>query len=111
MLGWHGNGFLPSTLSVLHIIIWKFVIISLTRIELQGDKWDTDAIWKQALHRTRTRILSHSEGARRWAMARWSKGQGIPDTVLQRWNKQVYPLATYTEDGELRWIIQLDGTA
>ena len=83
MLGWYGNGFLPSALSVLHIILWKFVIIALTRIELQGEKWDTKAIWKQALYRTRTRILSHSEGVRRWAVARWSKGQGIPEAVLQ----------------------------
>ena len=41
-------------------------------------------------------------------MQRWTRGEGIPEAVLQRWNKQVYPLATYTERGELSWTIRLE---
>ena len=107
MLGWMGSSYLPPALSALRIIIWKFIVITLTRIELQGERWNTKAIWAQALQRTHTRLLAHSEGARRWAVARWAKGDTVPEGVLARWNRQVYPLAIYDEAGRLTWKVSL----
>ena len=107
MLGWMGSSYLPPALSALRIIVWKFIVISLTRIELHGERWNSKAIWAQALHRTRTRLLAHSEGARRWAVARRAKGDTVPKGVLERWNRQVYPLAMYDEEGSLTWKVSL----
>ena len=107
MLGWMGSSYLPPALSALRIIIWNFIVITLTRIELHGERWNSKSIWAQALHRTRTRLLAHSEGARRWAVARWARGEEVPERVLERWNRQVYPLATYNEAGHLTWKVSL----
>ena len=107
MLGWMGSAFLPSALSALHIILWKFVILTLARMDIHGEKWDSKAIWNQTLYRTKVRFLAHAEGARRWALARWAKGEMVPDGVVARWNKQVGPIAYYDAQGCLIWKVPL----
>jgi len=44
-------------------------------------------------------------------MARKSKGEGIPEAAVHRWCRLVHPLATYNEEGELLWTLQLAAKA
>ena len=107
MLGWMGSAYLPPALSAIHIILWKFIMITFTRIEIHGEKWDTEAIWAQTLHRARTRFIAHAEGARRWSVARWAKGDTIPVGVITRWNRQVEPVAYYDDEGNFKWKVPI----
>ena len=60
-----------------------------------------------AIYRSRVRFLAHAEGARRWAVARWAKGEMIPEGVITRWNRQVDPVASYDNEGRFKWNIPL----
>ena len=53
-LGAYKGGVLSGALSDLHIIVWKFVLISFTQVETQGGKFKPHTIWKQAVCRYET---------------------------------------------------------
>ena len=51
-------------MSAMHVIMWKFIIIAMTRMETENAKWNEDNIWKQTMGRLRTRLNAHAEGVR-----------------------------------------------
>ena len=91
---------LPSALSALHIILWKFVGIALVRVETDNAKFKPRRIWSDALRRFSVRITAHKEHIRRWLHARDLRGEmGIPPNALDRHNSTLAPVATLSEEG------------
>ena len=93
----------------MHVILWKFVIIELTRVELEGAKWRSENIWQQTIFRTRTRILAHAFGVRLAVMRNISRGKEVDKNAIERWNKTVKPLAKYNEEGGVCWTGAIAG--
>ena len=99
-MGWWDAG--ESTLSDLHVIIWKFIIIHFTAVD---HAVDTDAqrfveshVWKAAVWRQKSRLEAHAEKIRRRIL--WNEGPVAPK-VLEAMAAEVTPLVeSYTEDGE-----------
>ena len=89
---------LQGGLSALHVILTKFMLISLTQVDTDGARYDTEAIWKAAVARCNGRLsalhtLLHRLSISQDAIDR----QPIP---LTSFNKAIAPLAelVYDED-------------
>jgi hypothetical protein len=74
LLGLTGGEALPSALSVLHVLLWKFIIISFTRVDMHGERFEPKEIYRAALLRLDTRLKAYAERVRRRALARRAKG-------------------------------------
>lgn len=104
------NEGLRGSLSDLHIIIWKFVIIDITAVDTQGSHFDAKRTWKAALRRQRDCLDAHAEKVRRIVLA--SEGP-LHSMRLAQLSDEVHPLvAGYDEDGEQQllkqWLEVLD---
>ena len=87
----------PGTLSDLHIIVWKFVILHMVRVETDKVKFDRHEIWRCAIRRQEGRLQAHAERTRRRVI---TKG-GLPALEMQRLSAEVAPLAEYNDSGNL----------
>jgi len=97
VLGITRDGFLQGTLSDLHIILWKFVIIQMVAVDENSQKYVPAEVWKSAVRRQRGRLEAHA-GKVQLQMTR--KGPASR-TQLDSWTTQVLPLAAgYGEDGQ-----------
>ena len=74
VLGMFGGQPLPPGLSALHIILWKFAIIAFAQADEKRAAFVPADIWKTALRRLRSRMLSHEEAQRRRVAANRSRG-------------------------------------
>ena len=52
---------LPGALSVLHCLLWKFVLISFTRVDTEGAEFKPDEIWRASVLRLHSKIISRHE--------------------------------------------------
>lgn len=108
VLGITRDGFLPGTLSDLHIILWKFVIIHMVAVDEDGQKYYPEAVWKAAVRRQRGRLEAHA-GKVQLQMIRKVH---TPRTQLDSWTAQVIPLVScYEENGQQTpsdpWLLTL----
>ena len=94
---WKG---LPSALSALHIIVWKFVVIAFTRAETENAKFVPDRIWSDAVRRFSVRINAHCERVRLTALKRRNSGDGYPTELKESANATLEPVARLSEDGD-----------
>ena len=93
-LGHTGIDFLQGTLSDLHIILWKFVIIHMVAVDEDGKKFDSKEVWKAAVRRQRSRLQAHA-GRVQIRIIR----QGAPNSSqLDSWSTQAQPLITGYDD-------------
>lgn len=81
--------FLPGTLSDLHIILWKFVIIHMVAVDEEGRKFVPQEVWKAAVRRQRGRMEAHA-GKVQLKINRC--GSATP-SQLDSWTAQIQPLA------------------
>ena len=88
---------LPGTLSDLHIILWKFIILGMVKVETEQVKFEGVQIWSSAIRRQEGRLTAHAERTRRGVLA---KG-GLSHQQVQRLNAEVSPLAEYDGSGNL----------
>jgi hypothetical protein len=95
-LGTHLGQPLPPGLSALHIILWKFAIIAFVQADEKQNAFMPAEIWKAALRRLRSRMLSHEETQRRRAAA--NRSRGVLSTSSRTASKQLVPLAYYEDD-------------
>ena len=51
----------PGTLSDLHIIVWKFIILSMVQVETNSVKFDRHEVWRCAVRRQDGRLQAHAE--------------------------------------------------
>ena len=97
---------LPGSLSSLHMMLWKFVVIAFTQVDTKGAKWDANAVWRQALLRLESRVVRMGESVRRRMLRRRSQGEdgdGAHERAVEKWNKVVAPLASFDKEGTLKW--------
>jgi len=104
-LGAYKGGVLSGALSDLHIIVWKFVLISFTQVETQGGKFKPHTIWKQAVCRYETRVRAYLEGKRKGGLSRECRGsrRTLSASHLTRVQGYLTPVGTLTEDGRFEW--------
>ena len=97
-LGLAGDEFLQGTLSDLHIILWKFVIIHMVAVDENGQRFIhvPSAVWQAAVRRQRSRLDAHA-GRKQLQVIRSGPAN---QCQLDSWTSQVQPLiAGYNEDG------------
>ena len=59
-LGLTSEDFLAGTLSDLHIILWKFIIIHIVAVDEDGRKFEPKEVWRAAVRRQRSRLEAHA---------------------------------------------------
>jgi len=98
----------PGTLSDLHVIVWKFIILHMVQVETNDVKFDSQEVWHSAIRRQDGRLQAHAERTRRRAVA----CGGLPAIQLQRLSTEVAPLAEYDDSCNLvlatAWSAELE---
>ena len=84
-----------NTLNALRILIWKFIILQFTRVDLEGARFDPETIWAQAVRRLLTRLNAAEWAAR---LAASSRPRTATNAAAKAAEKAA-PLATITEQG------------
>ena len=104
-LGAYQGGVLTGALSDLHILVWKFVLISFTQVETQGSKFKPNTIWKQAVCRYETRVRAYLEGMRRGGLSRECRGsrRSLSESHLAKVQSYLTPAGALDEDGRFKW--------
>ena len=93
---------LSGTLSVLHVIVWKFVIIDFVAVDTDNRRFEAEQVWKAAVRRTHGRIQAHAARVKRKVAAAW--GLGRPTPSLRDDVVAASPLADFNgETGEVQW--------
>ena len=95
------GGLLPRGQADLHIITWKFILISLTRRDLYGEPFNPIKIWAGALSRYARNAHAIEYRAKRevnFAQAR----EGYKP-ALRQLRTALYPFATLQPSGTLQW--------
>lgn len=99
---------LPGTLSDLHIVAWKFIILGMVKVETEQAKFDRMQVWSDAIRRQDGRLAAHAERTRRGMVTRG----GLSTHEVQRLSAEVAPLAEYDESCNLiratAWANELD---
>ena len=84
------------TISDLHVILWKFVIIHMVAVDENGQRFIPSAVWHAAVRRQRSRLDAHA-GRKQLQVTRSGPAN---QCQLDSWTSQVQPLiAGYNEDG------------
>ena len=104
-LGVRGDSVLPGSLSDLHIILWKFILIAFTRAETVNARYKPRQVWRQAVCRLEVRVRALGERQRHLSVRKESRGKGreLSSSRRERLERQVAPLATVDEFGRLEW--------
>lgn len=89
-------GTLQGGLSVLHIILWKFILIAFTQVDLEGTTFIPKQVWKNALWRLQDRLTAFT--ARASYILRRAHNKGNPTPALTSHNKWLAPLALLQSD-------------
>ena len=93
-----GSHPLPGSLSALRIIVWKFALIAMVRVDTDGAKYNSADVWRSALRRFESRVRRYDIYVDRLALRRDSKGD--PPQQLVRHNDVLYPLPGYEGSGQ-----------
>ena len=93
---------LQGSLSALHVILWKFIIIDFVNVDTEARAFVAEDVWKAAVRRTHGRLLAQSQRVRRKVVAAWSMDRLTPP--LRADIVEASPLADYHgETGEVQW--------
>jgi len=111
-LGIRGSEPLPSALLDLFVILWKFIVISFTRVDTCGDKYKAKTVWKQAVCRYVKRATAYGEGVRRGSIKRESRGSGraLHSGHRERLARLFHPVAEVSEEGYIMWVPNMEMT-
>ena len=95
-LGLASGEFLQGTLSDLHVIVWKFVIIHMVAVDEDGQRFIPRDVWKAAVRRQQGRLVAHA-GRTQLKLIRSGPAS---QSQLDSWSSQVQPLVEcYNDDG------------
>ena len=102
LLGTTVNGrLLPPGLLAFWIILWKFVIIRFTQVELENAPFQADVVWEQALRRFAVRVHAAVWKYKLRVLA--ARAQESPPPSPASTNRMIEPVAEVDVDGTLRW--------
>ena len=82
---------LPPGLSAFHLILWKFVILHFTLVQVENRPFKPDEVWNNAIRRLEVRFNALSFKVTRKAIARC--GQALKISEPEAENKKLAPLA------------------
>ena len=85
----------------LHLLVWKYLIALLTRMELEDEAYEPHKVWQAAWSKFKQKALAKSEAARTVLLRAESRGQEKP--TLEKKSKCMAPLAELDADGKLVW--------
>ena len=90
---------LPSGLFTVLLVLWKFIILSLTEVDTSNSKYSADRVWTLTL----TRIIERLNAAQFsfQARARRANVRGLPPPKAVRLNKALEPIARIDKGGQL----------
>ena len=90
----------------LHLIVWKFTLIALTRRDLFNERFHPPSVWTSALARY-ARNVHAMEFAARSKVRKWiAQGKCLP-APIRHLRRALYPLASLGRYGELYWSSQM----
>ena len=92
-----GSHPLPPALSAFRIIIWKFALIAMVRVDTDNAKYDADQVWEAAWKRFITRLRAYVEHVRRRTLRNLGLGR---DTSYSSCNRVLTPLAYFDPMGQ-----------
>ena len=102
LLGTTVNGrLLPPGLLAFWIILWKFVILRFTQVELENTPFDADAVWEQALRRFAVRVHAAVWKYKLRVLA--ARAQESPPPSPASTNRMIEPVAEIDVNGNLKW--------
>ena len=83
--------------------MWKFILINFTAVDLKGQLFNADNVWKGALRRYASKVnsLTFKVNLRRLK----AEARGKPINVTK--NKLIAPLATIDEMGVIQWSSEM----
>ena len=101
-LGVNAEGdIMPAGLLALHRIMWKMIIIAITKVEFENGKVDPKHIWSMICRRfiVRVRALYSTHAWARHSAITFGRNPPKPHTI----NKWMNPIALCDENGSLTW--------
>ena len=99
LLGYSTPELLPA-ISDFHLILWKFIIIHFTLVDIDNRPFKPDEVWTGATRRYLSKVNSLRQKVR-WEMSA-SEARERP-ARLRQFNHLLHPLATINESGDVRW--------
>ena len=83
---------LPGALSDLHIILWKFVVIAMVKVDTEGARFKEAEVWKAAVRRLKSRVDAAQVTVERRAETALGLGHSPPplDAECRAWEPLVY---------------------
>ena len=90
-----------NTLNALRILLWKFIVIQFTGVDLEGTRFDCEVIWRMAIRRLLTLLNRIEWGAHINQMT--APNQKSAESGLARACAKLAPLAALSETG-IHWL-------
>ena len=85
----------------LHLLIWKYLIALLTRMETEDEEYEPHKVWQAAWSKFQQKALAKSEAARTELLR--AESRGLQKPTLEKKSKCMAPLVGLDEDGALVW--------
>ena len=96
---------LPRAVSDLLLVIWKFVLIHFTLVDLQSSPFLTDQVWQGAMRRFASKANSLTHRMHVAAANAEARGEDLNTSKL---NGLLNPLGTIDESGTITWRSDID---
>ena len=86
----------------LHLVLWKYVIAALVRVDTEDEKFAAHDVWQATLARIRSKILARYEGVLALVRRADARGETAPDVSSK--DAPFRPLASIGDEGvALKW--------
>ena len=87
--------------ALLYTLTWKYALVQYTRVDVEGDTFETANIYSAALSRMATRLEAYSAELRAQLERHRSRGDDPPPSLLRRYRKTLAPDASVDDNGRL----------
>ena len=94
------DGPLESGIVAFHLIVWKFILISFTQVDLAGTRFVPDEVWKGAVRRYISRVERLKVVVRTRVLLAEGRGE---QPSLDKDNGLTAPFGAFSPDGRFRW--------
>jgi hypothetical protein len=88
---------LPGAMAALRVIVWKFALIAMVKVDTEGAKYEPERVWKGALRRFQTRVLRYDTYVARLFLRQACFGRAPPNPA--RHSAVLAPIQGYDVDG------------
>ena len=92
----------------LHLLIWKYIIYSLTVLQTEGTPFHTHSVWQAAWTRFTWKAEALGEKNKTTSLRAESRGEEPPDSSSR--GSAMSPLAAFTKEGTLIWKADIKET-